>query len=835
MEKRIVQFKGMTNVPDDGINEAGDMSVLLNMRHKGGELVQCQPPSKGVLNDDHTAKITQMLYHSNSGKWLILRNDKIGIYSFLEEDAQYDFKDLLIDEEVKSFAIFGNIVVVSLENSVKYILWTGGEFKNLGKMPGVEDCVLFNIGDKEETKSQGYTGVTTDNEREVRIGAINKLLDGIYEENGFVDRVWFRVALRLFDGTYIQCSNVIQCSWYSDGGQDGTPGFSNTLRKIWRHGENDKYTATVNYFKVTINASKGFFSRFNEWRDIIAGVDVFTTGSIMSFGIQKGVDDKGNVYNDYKDRDEEGLYDAIVNTTYHKIASFSNVGELLWKSEKTSPSYLLIQDALTDVDSDMYIPNNTGIYNRMSHIYDYKKKLFGGFAPSEAMFGSGIVDSLVGSYAIWVFLKTDDGEKVVKRDWEPGGRYYPLWYYSYPNSNAYKMIIEDKDAKSYKEIKLQPHPTRNEAFAIRINMWKNQDGVQVPYLVDPGHSVEITTGFEVDNEEGVRNMLKVSATDNPFYFPTAQMYKFEDDIVALASNAEAISTGQFGQYPLFVFTKSGIWAMQVDSTGKTAYSMQTPFSREVCCGEVCPVSGGVVFATERGLMAISGGQITELSKALDGTYVDTFENNEAFWEAIFARAGFESYFPQYSIREYIKEAKLAYNYLENEVILSNINKGFSFVYDLDSAMWSVIDYTFDVVTNNYPELIAVNNVEHYVFLFKHGADANKVVAITRPFTLGSFDYKRLRQAALRTTFTGSLNFYLLGSNDGANFVCITGKEYPSKNGGESMNATRRDLITAMSRSKQYKYFAIAIVGNMKGRVSLAELLVDAGFANNKLR
>ena len=47
--------------------------------------------------------------------------------------------------------------------------------------------------------------------------------------------------------------------------------------------------------------------------------------------------------------------------------------------------------------------------------------------------------------------------------------------------------------------------------------------------------------------------------------------------------------------------------------------------------------------------------------------------------------------------------------------------------------------------------------------------------------------------------------------------------------------TYRDLITAMSRSKQYKYFAIAIAGDMSGRVSMAELLVDAGFANNKIR
>lgn len=121
-----------------------------------------------------------------------------------------------------------------------------------------------------------------------------------------------------------------------------------------------------------------------------------------------------------------------------------------------------------------------------------------------------------------------------------------------------------------------------------------------------------------------------------------------------------------------------------------------------------------------------------------------------------------------------------------------------------------------------------------MYTFKDGAALNKVVAITRPFTLGSIDFKRIRQAGLRTTFNGRLNFYVLGSIDGAVFKCITGKEVDADvanpNGG-----TYRDLITAMSRSKQYKYFAIAIAGQMSGRVSMAELLVDAGFANNKIR
>jgi hypothetical protein len=329
------------------------------------------------------------------------------------------------------------------------------------------------------------------------------------------------------------------------------------------------------------------------------------------------------------------------------------------------------------------------------------------------------------------------------------------------------------------------------------------------------------------------SILRVSAVDNPFYFPTAQTYKFEGDIKGLASNAEAISTGQFGQYPLFVFTKEGIWAMQVDTSGQGVYLSQSPFSREVCSGAICPVSGGIVFTTQRGVMAISGGQVTELSKPLDGESFNLWGPSEGLWQAIWAKAGKLDYFNVYNIRQYTNGAKLAYNYLHNEVILSNIDYDYSYVYSLDNQEWSTIDTTFDVTTNSYPELVVYNNNQMKRYAFDDAStESVPVVAITRPFTLGTLDYKRLRQAALRCTFAGQLNFYLLGSNDGANFVCMTGKEIDA----DSLDSgTCRDLITSMSRSKQYKYFAIAIAGQMSGRVSMAELLVDAGFAVNKLR
>jgi hypothetical protein len=189
------------------------------------------------------------------------------------------------------------------------------------------------------------------------------------------------------------------------------------------------------------------------------------------------------------------------------------------------------------------------------------------------------------------------------------------------------------------------------------------------------------------------------------------------------------------------------------------------------------------------------------------------------------------------IRDYIKDAVIAYNYHYNEIIVSN--KGaflggeipYSYVYSLTNKEWSIIDTVFDMTTNKYPELVVFDS-QGAMYTFKDGRAQNNVVAITRPFTFGSLDFKRIRQAGLRTTFNGELNFYLLGSVDGAEFKCITGREYDS---GDNMSGTQRDLITAMSRSKQYKYFVIAVAGNIEGRISMAELLVDMGFANNQIR
>lgn len=833
MNRFNVTLKGMSNVPDDGFNEAGDMALLLNMRHKGGELVQCQPPAveRGVA-------VKQVLYHAQSGEWLTLStHGKITIGGETVSG-------------VKSFAVMGNVVILYKEKSVEYAIWRDKKYVYLGPLPEAPLLTATGLGEisKRRTTEEKYYEKYDKNNKElwyrsVQKGFVDEILDSIYNECGYVDRALFRVGLRMFDGTYIALSGIYQLSARRTDANDAI-GVQDLFIPWNSNADPKQYLAEVKYFKPQLQVE----AVDSNWKDVISSVDVFTTGSIMNYVVAKERGERSSIdqteggvsaimtdtYEWYRPSTAEEFKEAFVNAEYYKVAEFDLNGKEMWKVDNTSPSVLANQTHLSEIQYHSYVAKSTQVYNARLHSVVDKTVFFQGFNPSYKYDGVNTGEREHGVWTVVVYIDTDAGERRVVLT-EKDNNKDLLCYFSYPDSRAKRMEIfryESGTGTVKAIVPLTAHKFRNEAYYLDVEqkiMTINNKSYVVSVIKSDLEWVPITMegipgSYEYYERPGI---LKVSAVDNPFYFPTAQTYKFEGEIVGLASNAEAISTGQFGQYPLFVFTQEGIWAMSVDTSGMGAYTAQSPFSREVCSGAICPVSGGIVFTTRRGVMAISGGQVTDLSQKLDGPKAEMLTASSNILGLIAEKSG-HALPDVVPVREYIDGAKLAYNYLHNEVILSNVKYTYSYVYALTDGVWSIISTTFDVTTNSYPKLVVYNSNETTKLTFNDGDNGTPgVVAVTRPFTLGSLEYKRLRQAALRCTYEPRLNFYLLGSNDGANFVCITGKE-------TERDFTRRDLVTPMSRSRQYKYFAIAFAGQMQGRVTLAELLVDAGMNNNKL-
>ncbi|MBR5893513.1 MAG: hypothetical protein IKZ37_07760 [Bacteroidaceae bacterium] len=343
----------------------------------------------------------------------------------------------------------------------------------------------------------------------------------------------------------------------------------------------------------------------------------------------------------------------------------------------------------------------------------------------------------------------------------------------------------------------------------------------------------------VNSVEVRDNVLKVSEVDNPFSFPAKQTYAPSNRaIVAMCSNTVALSQGQFGQHPLYLFCADGIWAMSVDASGGLAYTSHYPLAREVCVNgdTVCGIDSGVVFASSKGLLMVSGGNIAPLSASInEAEYKGRALPQGSVLRSIASLVSLQNLFSDDAFVDYLSGAKVGFVYARRELVVSNSSYPYSYLLSLEGGQWSKITHCFDAFVNSYPDFMALAHSGDNSLLLgwdEKSAGCTAFFLVTRPMMWGSKLHKRIMQLVLHATvvvgeggeaFKG-LACYLLGSNDGENFKLVSGSE------------RRRDfcdLSFPYVPTQSYRYFSVAVVGNISSRSSIAavELNVDAAWNN----
>lgn len=113
------------------------------------------------------------------------------------------------------------------------------------------------------------------------------------------------------------------------------------------------------------------------------------------------------------------------------------------------------------------------------------------------------------SVGVYVFIKQDGKDIVVRGEYGTFGYNMPLLFFYYPNANAYKAIIERNNYFSdYYEIPLEKHDFLNGAFY--FGGW---DDVSTEATSIPSVSSDAERTIEVTNK------IYTSEVNNPFYFP----------------------------------------------------------------------------------------------------------------------------------------------------------------------------------------------------------------------------------------------------------------------------------------------------------------------------
>jgi len=463
---------------------------------------------------------------------------------------------------------------------------------------------------------------------------------------------------------------------------------------------------------------------------------------------------------------------------------------------------------------------------------------------------------------IAVYLKIDGFIKTVYSSTKTNdlNNYIKFWinpYFSYPDTRAYKVqfygIKITGEKNLIHEMDLTSSKSNNSFFLnAKPSTIDIGQGSMLNILAVVPPDITITNSedspFEIPDQMPSYfepNKLKVSALNDPFLFPNETTYLVSNGkILNMESIAIRISEGQFGQFPLYVFTDKGIYSMQIGS-GEVVYAQESaPTSFEIpltiniqsiSTTIVCSTPFGVIFTSERGICIISGQNVELLTAALQQPpkelKIILLDAHPAIFDEMLLNYG-KDYFIKYLDRI----ESIIYDPNENELIIidSSENSKFNWVMNFDSKQFYQSTEKIElVVKNTFPNLKVIEGMKVKDYTQSSGEPAH-VSIISRPFLFGTTDFKNLERMLLRSTLlypvdpvaSVILNFY---SIDQIKFFVLKGFQINPGN--------RKDFDMGLFSRSKYRQFMFAFAGILeeKSEIECLESEISQEYENTKMR
>lgn len=505
-----------------------------------------------------------------------------------------------------------------------------------------------------------------------------------------------------------------------------------------------------------------------------------------------------------------------------KIEQLTTTRTLLNIEEDYLQSLVNREVMTDDYDShDKIIPKYAFGYNARVNLANIRKKLFDGFnAGAMLPFTDGyvkhwsdtsstILDKTI-NISVYVFIKQDGKDIIVHGEAGVFGYENPVLFLYYPNGNAYKAIVTAWDYfGTFYEVPLERHAFLNGAF-----YYGGWNDLEKRTYNSP------TTSSEEERTIEIPNKIYTSEVNNPFYFPVTGINTVgTGKILGISTAAKALSQGQFGQFPLYAFTDEGVWALEVNSSG--GYSAKQPITRDVCISSdsITQIDTAVLFATDRGIMEISGSQTQCLTDIINGN--DFFSLDRLPGLAKLYPNGIPQVDCTFS--EYRKGARMAYDYVNQRIVVFNANKDYAYVFSMKSKLWGIVASSLTSAINSYPNAYAMAKIKTVgsdgkqevtnnclVDLSRSAETHQKGLLVTRPIKLEVASMlKTFDTVFLRGLFgKGKVQVVLYGSRDNINWHLV--------------HSAKEHYLRGF-RGTPYKYFRIVVITNL----SIGETLVGA--------
>ena len=229
-------------------------------------------------------------------------------------------------------------------------------------------------------------------------------------------------------------------------------------------------------------------------------------------------------------------------------------------------------------------------------------------------------------------------------------------------------------------------------------------------------------------------------------------------------------------------------------------------------------------------------ELTEFSKGYPNTDFQSNANYQFYLDDVRLVTGMNTKLSDVNILSYISGAKMGFDKINLELLVTNPNKNYSYVYSFKTGYWHKIDESFNILINYYPKLYALreSGTDTGIISISDETFVNtiNVLLTTQPLKLGAGDnFKVLQRTVLRCLYTPAesthAGFYLFGSSDLITWQRLTGINH--------LTGKKRDLLLTRSGSK-FKYYIVVFTGNISQDSNIDSL--DATIQmkmNNKLR
>lgn len=911
--RQEVIFKGLTNSPSDYDCQDGELATCLNLINEDGALHPIhQPvvaePNITLPNDSCSIRYVHNVTHENKNhSHYIVNCTNSSPYSWYwtEKGGDGTPHELnLGDFKVNSVTAIGNIICFVGDKNILYAFWNKGSYNIFNKnafnytfsvtnTSGVEVDAIAQLGDDfqgcfwtSSFGSQDYDNLifegTKPNGTKTIWNAIDSMINKAMSENGntyFKYLVFGVVALRLYDGTYSNISNLfVLCP-------------KESLNNSFYYNADKETIKNTEYYKF-VRAS-GYIHRhrinvqldLTGIEDFVQGVDVFLTKGTDFLYLDKGYDATSTeTVNNLKKRKgtitferlkKSSLYREFDNLTfYHSVyITKEDLGKDidLLNVQGTEEPLSLADMGRTSIGGSCAIAYNNRLH--LANIQNYINDIFSPnpiykfeLNSSGTSFPVEKINTILGNYMDvpltdegWYDLEkqsSDTAEVIAIID----NKYYYKATVQYPLNPIF--VVPFQDAKSVKLYIKHKGKVMDEIGFRNINLHQSETFGMSYYIFNAENGIfSFMQKYELSNNGGVltrrqgdtftstssnfydeasqkcdsdgakieqlASLIKVSEAEDPLVFPAKNSVQVGSSIIsALAANTQPISEGQFGEAPLYAFTDEGVWVLML--SGEGTYVARQPANREICSNPngILQIDDAVLYPTNRGIMMQQGRNSICITDQLDGYPFNFMEMKYA--KQIIATNETESGEISYiRFKDYLKSADMIYDYYNNRIIVFNPNQAYAYVYSLKSKMWGAMKNVFNKRVNIYPEAYATNKEGKILNVYVDEPYSNTPYFLcSRPLTISDKEvYKTIFTCIARGYFRKEINgkcaIVLYGSNNLFDWYLIK----------TSVNEYLRGIA-----GSPYKYFRVALIGNLATNESISGLSAEfQERLQNKLR